>query len=125
MGTVRAEEVFQVLDAVDDHYRDDLPPDNVEKIVAGLLKGTPPQDLSNSLETGGLQMDYKALIDSFIATAGLVIAVIEAWLRAKADRRDDAAAPDEDKLIVDLLDPRVRRDPKLRAIVEAVRSAHP
>lgn len=70
-------------------------------------------------------MDYKALIDSFIATAGLVIAVFEAWLRVKADRRDDAAAPDEDKLIVDLLDPRVRRDPKLRAIVEAVRSAHP
>ena len=124
MNTVSEAEVYKVLDDVYPQYQDDLPPDNVRKIIARLLAKESPEAVTKSLETGGHKDDYLALIEFFTLLAALVISVIEIWKDRGEGEPETAESKRDSELIISLLDSRVRDDPNLNAVIEAVRRAH-
>jgi hypothetical protein len=95
LNSVTESDIHEVLMVVYPEYTDDLPPDNASRIISGLVAGRQVGEVLAPLKTGGLQMDYAALLSSFTDVANLIVAVLMAWYTVKRDRREDEAAEQE------------------------------
>ncbi|WP_333885431.1 hypothetical protein [Sphingobium yanoikuyae] len=125
MAGVSLDVVRGILDEIYPDYHDDIPEDNIEKILAGLNAGETTEEVTDFLDTGGHKIDYSALITDFASIASLAISAVSLYLDHKKSKREGAEAKPESGVILSLMDQRVRDDPRLPAIIEAVRRADP